>query len=107
ERFAGGADRLFGRERGKVCGLRRLALPADQLHEDVDLAIGRESYGVGDPARLLVTDVAFLAARARTDRDDLNRAAATSGECVALALAKPGDARSDRAQAGNTKFPCD
>src|SRR5262245_7609999 len=104
QRLVGGDDRFFRRQRSLDRGFGRIALPADQLHEDVDLAIGRERYGVGDPTQFLVTDVALLAARARSDCDDLDRAAATSGECVALALDEARDARPDRAQAGNTEF---
>src|SRR6516164_2690987 len=104
QRLVGGDNRFFRGERGRDRGLGRVALPADQLHEDVDLAIARERYRVGDPTQFLVTDVALLAARARTNCDDLDRATATSGECVALALDEAGDARADRAQAGNTEF---
>ena len=104
QRLVGGDDRFFRRQRSRDCGFGRIALAADQFHEDVDLRVGRKRNGVGDPARFLATDVAFFAARARTDRDDLDRAAATGGERVTLALEEPGDARPDRAQAGNTEF---
>src|SRR5215467_2948080 len=104
QRLVGGDNRFSRRERGRDRGFGRIALPADQLHEDVDLAIARERYRVGDPTQFLVTDVALLAARARTNCDDLDRATATSRECVALALDEAGDARADRAQAGNTEF---
>src|SRR6516162_345006 len=104
QRLVGGDDRFFRRQRGRDRGFGRITLAADQFHEDVDLGVGRKRDGVGDPAQFLVTNVAFLAARARTDRDDLDRAAATGGERVTLALEEPGDARPDRAQAGNTEF---
>src|SRR5262249_60863954 len=99
----GGPTGFPGGGRGRDRGFGRIALPADQLHEDVDLAIARERYRVGDPTQFLVTDVALLAARARTNCDDLDRATATSRECVALALDEAGDAPDARAQAGNTE----
>src|SRR6516162_1933655 len=104
QRLVGGDDRFFRRQRSRDCGFGRIAIAADQFHEDVDLRVARKRHWVGDPAQLLATNVAFLAARARTDRDDLDRAAATGGERVTLALEEPGDTRPDRAQAGNTEF---
>src|SRR5262249_16353044 len=100
----GGPTGFPGGGRGGDGVLGRFPPPADQLHEDVDLAIARERYRVGDPTQFLVTDVALLAARARTNCDDLDRATATSRECVALALDEAGDARAHRAQAGNSEF---
>src|SRR5262249_17829021 len=69
-----------------------------------DLAIGRERQGIADPAQLPAADIALLAARARADRHDLDRTAATGGQRIALALDQSGNARPDRAQTGNAKF---
>src|ERR671937_190362 len=104
QRFVGGHDRFLGCERRRDRRFRRIALSAHQLHEHVDLAIGRQRQGIADPAQLLAPDIARLAARARADRHDLDGAAATGGERIALALDQSGDARPDRAQTGNAKF---
>jgi len=51
-----------------------------------------------------VTNIAFLAARARADCNDFDGTGAAGGECIALALDEPGDARADRAEADDTYF---
>ena len=104
QRLVGGDHGFFRRQRRRDRRVRGIPLAADQLHEHIDLAIGCQRDRVGNPAQLLVIDVALLAVRARADRHDLDRTTAARGECVALAFDQPGDGRSDRAQAGNTEF---
>ncbi len=95
---------FFAASAAEIAACAGFPLAADQLHEHIDLAIGCQRDRVGNPAQLLVIDVALLAVRARADRHDLDRTTAARGECVALAFDQPGDGRSDRAQAGNTEF---
>ena len=65
QRLVGGDHRFSGRERSRDRGLGRIALAADQLDQDVDLAVGGERNRIGHPAQLVEIDAALLAARAR------------------------------------------
>ena len=103
QRLVGGDHRFLRRQRRRDRGLGGIAFSAHQLDEDVDLAIGRERHRIGDPAQAFEVEVALLAARARGDRDDLDRPAAAGDERVALALDQPDDGGADRAQTGETE----
>ena len=61
QRFIGSDDGFFGCERRRDRRSRRITLSAHQFHEHVDLAIGRERHGIGDPAQLPAPDIALLA----------------------------------------------
>ena len=90
--------------------LGRIAGAADQFDEDIDAGIARERNGIGKPCHLFEIDAAVLAARARADRHDLDRAAAARGKRLALARHLGDQGRADRAQSGDTHFqrpePC-
>ncbi len=73
QRLVGGHHRLAGSERGFDRALGRIARAADHLDEHVDRRIARQRHRIGDPAKFLQIEVALLAARARADRDDLDR----------------------------------
>ena len=64
----------------------------------------RKRDRIGDPAQLLQIDAAILAARARADRDDLDRPAAARGERCALLGDQAHHRGADRAETGKTHF---
>ncbi len=73
QRLVGGDDRFASRQRGLDRALRRIALPAHQLDEDVDLGVGCERDGVGDPTRLRAAEVTRPRGIAGRDRDHVDR----------------------------------
>ena len=102
-------QRLVGSDHGflrveRRCNGRsgRIPLAADQLDENVDLAIDRQRDRIGHPAQFRKIVAALLAARARRERNHLDAPAATRGERITLAIDQADHRSADRAQTGNT-----
>ncbi len=104
QRLVGRDDRFARRERRFDGGLGRIALPAHQLDEDVDLPIARERDRIGDPTQPRRVDAAILAPVARHGRRDLDGAPATHCQGFALAFDQAHNRCADRAEAGETHF---
>ena len=104
QRLVGGDHGLAGLERALDRRLRRIAVAADQLDEHIDARIGRKRDRVRDPAQLLQVDAAILAARARADRDDLDRPAARGASAARCCVDQAHHRGADRAETGKTHF---
>ncbi len=91
---------LLPDERRLDRALGRIALPAHQFDEDVDLRIGRERHRIGDPARLRTAEVTRPCGVAGADRDHVDRAAATLRQHVAVLGKQPHHGGTDRAEPG-------
>ena len=68
------------------------------------ILFGRKRHRIGEPFHFFQIDAAFLGARARADRDDLDSPPATRGERLLLALHLGDQGGADRAQSGDTHF---
>ncbi len=104
QRLVGG-DHRFARRQCRFDGaLGGIADAADQFHEHIDVGGARQRDWIGIPFYFLEIDAAILSPRARADRDDLDRAAATRDERLLLARHLGDQGRADRAQSGDAYF---
>ena len=66
--------------------------------------VARQRHRIGEPAEFFDIEVALLAARARAQRDDLDRAAAARDELVASLVQEANHGAADGSKPGKTDF---
>src|SRR4029079_16435973 len=104
QRLVGGNHWFAGLERPRHRGPRRIGVATDQFDEGVDPRIACQLDRIGHPTQPLHVEAAILAARARTDGDDLDRPTAFVGQRRALMPNQAAHRRADRAETGETHF---
>src|SRR6516165_3257891 len=82
-------DGFPGDKSGRYGAFGGIIFPADQFNKDIDLAVGSERDGIGEPTKSPDIDIALLAPRASAHCNYLDRAPASAGERRTLAIDKP------------------
>ena len=95
-------DDVLSRLQGRLDGLlRRIAVAAHQLEEDVDAGCARKLDWVIEPLEAVALEGSRLSAIAGGDSGDANRPARRGLDLLAVALQELDDARADCAEPGN------